>query len=94
MRFPALQFTWVLGFLLATLTGCVVPVGEYDGGGPGYIGGYYEPYGYEYGAWGPGYWVGPPRGGDRRSASGAHRTFRAAASHRATPSIPTRSRKH
>lgn len=35
-----------------------------DGGGldVGYAGGYYEPWGYDYGGWGGGYRVGPPRG--------------------------------
>ena len=28
----------------------------------GYVGGVYQPGGYEYGRWGPGYHVGPPRG--------------------------------
>ena len=33
-------------------------------GYPGYVGGYYEPWGYDYGGWGDQYWVGPPRGED------------------------------
>jgi hypothetical protein len=50
---------------------CAVgPVG-YDGDvGVGYYGGFYEPYGYDYGGWGPGYHVGPPRGGERRGDGG------------------------
>jgi hypothetical protein len=50
---------------------CAVgPVG-YDGDvGVDYYGGFYEPYGYDYGGWGPGYYVGPPRGGDRRRDGG------------------------
>jgi hypothetical protein len=49
---------------LLVLTACVV--GGYGGDdGVGYVGGVYEPGGYEYGGWGPGYRVGPPRGGAR-----------------------------
>jgi hypothetical protein len=50
---------------LVTLAACVVG-GGYDGDvGVGYVGGVYEPAGYVYGGWGPGYRVGPPRGGGR-----------------------------
>lgn len=50
---------------LGGLTGCAVEGGGYDGDvgvgvGVGYVGDYYEPYGYDYGHWGPGYRVGPP----------------------------------
>jgi hypothetical protein len=31
--------------------------------GEGYVGGVYDPPGYEYGSWGGGYYVAPPRGG-------------------------------
>ncbi len=58
---------WVpgAGLVLAMLASCV-GVG-YDGDvGFDYSPGYIEPYGYEYGGWGPGYVVGPRRGGDRR----------------------------
>jgi hypothetical protein len=44
---------------LVTLAACVAT--GYGGGGIGYVGGYYEPAGYEVGGWGPGYRVGPPR---------------------------------
>ena len=58
----------------------------------GYDGGYYEPYGYDYGGWGGGgYRVGPGRGGDRRGDHPA-RSYRAAPASRATPSIPRGSR--
>jgi hypothetical protein len=52
---------------LLTLTGLAACfVGGYDGGGGvGYVDGVYAPGGYEYGGWGPGYRVGPPRGGER-----------------------------
>jgi hypothetical protein len=60
---------------LTSLAACVV--GGYDGGGGvGYAGGFYEPGGYEYGRWGSGYRVGPPRGGVRSPGG------------RAAPSIP------
>jgi len=85
--------TRICALLLLALSGCVVPVGDYDGGGYGYVGGYYEPYGYEYGGWGPGYRVGPPRGGERHGRAQTQRSFRSAPSHRSTPSIPTRSRQ-
>lgn len=49
-------------FALLALTACLVA--GYGGGvDVGYAGGFYEPGGYEYGGWGPGYRVGPPRGG-------------------------------
>jgi hypothetical protein len=74
--------------------------------GPGYEGGvveasygadFYEPYGYDYGGWGPGYRVGPPRGGEGHPDHhpGGHAPpYRAAAPSRGMPSIPTRSRGH
>jgi len=57
---------WKIGALgllvVAGLAGCAVEGGGYDAVGVGYVGGFYEPYGYEYGGWGRGYRVGPPRG--------------------------------
>jgi hypothetical protein len=51
-------------FALISLAACVA--GPYEGGvSVGYVGGFYAPGGYEYGGWGPGYRVGPPRGGAR-----------------------------
>jgi hypothetical protein len=80
---------------LATLNACAVTGVGVDGSvGVGYVGGYYEPYGYEYGGWGPGYRVGPGRGGDRRGVGaprGPH-TYRSAPASRPTPSIPSRPR--
>lgn len=71
---------------LTSLAGCVA--GGYDGDvGPGYVGyvgGVYEPGGYEYGGWGPGYRVGPPRGGERGHGGGDH----GPGGGRAAPSIP------
>jgi hypothetical protein len=59
------------GFAVLTLTmlnACAVTGVGVEGtvGAVGYDAGYYEPYGYEYGGWGPAYRVGPGRGGDRR----------------------------
>jgi hypothetical protein len=60
----------VLGALL--LGGCVA-TGYSDGDvgvGVGYVGGFYEPYGYDYGGWGRGYRVGPPHYHDGRGFVG------------------------
>ena len=84
--------------LLTLLPGCVA-----DGGGAYYEGGgvdvtygadFYEPWGYEYGGWGPGYWVGPARGGHRRPDWGGRGppAYHPAAPSRPMPSIPSRSR--
>ena len=71
-------------FAAVMLTGCVAA--GYDDGdvgvGVGYVGGFYEPWGYDYGGWGGGYRVGPPhyRGG---AGPGGHGGGRGA------PSIPS-----
>jgi hypothetical protein len=87
--------------LCVALTSCVAWGGFYDtdvgydtdvklGYSPGYI----EPYGYAVGGWGGGYQVGPGRGGDHRQAAASRRhSYRRAASSRATPSIPSNSRR-
>jgi hypothetical protein len=82
----------VLGlFLLTALYACLVP-------DVGYVGGAYEPTGYVYGGWGPGYHVGPPpHGGMRRpehSAPPPPRAYRPAPPSRAIPSIPSRPHAH
>ena len=83
------------GALLLTLlsSSCVVPGDRYAGGSVSYGVGYYEPYGYDYGGWGPGYLVGPPRG-DRHfdARRNASRTFRPAPPSHHMPSIPTHPR--
>ena len=80
--------------VLAMLYACAVSGVGVDGTvGVGYVGGYYEPYGYDYGGWGGAYRVGPGRGGDRRGAHPAH-SYRPAPASRPTPSIPGRSRRH
>jgi hypothetical protein len=80
---------------MAALASCAVEGVGVDGSvGVGYVGGYYEPYGYDYGGWGPGYAVGPYRGGhggwnrDRGHAP----AFRPAPGGRSMPSLPGRPR--
>lgn len=78
-RIPSVWKVGASGLLmLASLAGCLVGGYGGDGGnvGVGYVGGIYEPGGYEYGGWGRGYRVGPPRG-DVRGSRG-----------RPAPSIP------
>lgn len=95
-----------LGLLLfAGLCACIATGPGYDGGvGVAYVGGYYEPYGRDYGGWGPGYHVAPPRGGERRpeqlpphdvrpapqsrSQQVSRHAYRPAPPSRSTPSIP------
>lgn len=82
----AVSRTWKIGAVAllaaAALAACAVEGVGYGGGdvGVSYVGGFYEPFGYEYGGWGPGYRIGPPRnrGGGRGGAPG-----------RGVPSIPT-----
>jgi hypothetical protein len=83
-----------MGALVFTaLAGCAVE-GVSGEVGVGYVGDYYEPYGYDYGGWGPGYAVGPYRGGhggfyrDRGHAP----AFRSAPQGHSMPSIPSRPR--
>jgi len=81
--------------LLMLLASCAVTGVGVDGS-VGYDAGYYEPYGYEYGGWGPDYYVGPGRGGDPRGRGphpgGSGHGYRPAPSFRPTPSIPRGSR--
>ena len=92
-----MQRRWMHGLLVvvfAAVAGCVAG-GGYDGGvDVGYGVDFYEPFGYEYGGWGPGYGVGPPRRGfDRGRGEGApHPAYRPAAPSRSMPSLPSRSR--
>jgi hypothetical protein len=83
--FILVAVTWT--FLSA---GCIMPYGGYgyDDGGVGY----YEPYGIDYGGWGPGYNVAPYRGGhgnggEYRSGGGGH-AYRSAPASRSMPSLP------
>jgi hypothetical protein len=84
-----------LGAVAVTmLYACAVTGVGVDGTvGVGYVGGYYEPYGYDYGGWGGGYRVGPGRGGDRRGDHPSH-SYRSAPASRPTPSIPRGNRGH
>jgi hypothetical protein len=77
---------------LILLNACAVEGVGVDGGvGVGYVGDYYQPYGYDYGGWGRGYRVGPGRGGYPRSDRPSH-SYRPAPASRPTPSIPNRAR--
>jgi hypothetical protein len=76
---------------------CIVPDGGYgynDGAAVGVGVDYYEPYGGYYGGWGPGYRVGPSRGGDhggyRGGDHGPPHAYRSAPPSRSMPSIPSR----
>jgi hypothetical protein len=94
---PARARAWATLLLAAMawpLGGCAVGVdgGPYDDGGVGYVGGYYEPYGYEVGGWGGGYHVGPGRGGERGGRGQAAHAYRAAPAGRSAPSIASHSR--
>jgi hypothetical protein len=86
--------------LFMTLTACVANDGY--GGGVVYGGDYYEPDGYVYGHWHPGYHVAPPRR-DRDAHPQVSRpqenrvstpAYRPAPSSRSAPSIPSRQRGH
>jgi hypothetical protein len=91
---------------LTMLFACeVTGVGVDSSVGVGYAGGYYEPYGYDYGGWGGAYRVGPSRccehrddhGHDGRGdhGRGGHApAYRPAPAGRSAPSIPGRSRGH
>lgn len=87
---------FVVGTLTGLSTACVLSDGGYGYGyddGGGYGAAYYEPYGVEYGGWGPGYHVAPFRGGgDHRPIGGggheATHAFRSAPASRSVPSLP------
>jgi hypothetical protein len=82
----------LLGLAVTMAPGCVVGPGGpgYDAFGPGPD--YYEPYGADYGDWGPGFLVGPfgGGGGGRGRMDGGNRphTFRGAPAGHSAPSIP------
>ncbi|HXP64832.1 MAG TPA: hypothetical protein VN815_05095 [Steroidobacteraceae bacterium] len=93
---PAVLSASALAFLVS---GCAVTGVE---GSVGYDGGYYEPYGYDYGGWGVGYRVGPSRCCARhddhhdhpvaRGRVGRSPAYRPAPVGRPAPSIPGRPR--
>jgi hypothetical protein len=95
------------GAVMMTLLSACAGVGVE--GSVGYDGGYYEPYGYDYGGWGGAYLVGPGRccdhrddhrdehRGDNRGGGGrvGHApAYRPAPAGRSAPSLPGRSRGH
>ena len=75
------------GAMALLLGGCA---GGYIEGGPDVNIGldFFEPLGFDYGGWGPGYRVGPMRGGEPRGGDGRAHSYRPAAPSRSTPSIP------
>lgn len=83
----AIIFTGAL--TLAALSSCAVD-GVSGSVGVGYVGDYYEPYGYDYGGWGPGYAVGPYRGGhgDFHRDRGHAPAYRSPPPGRGMPSLP------
>ncbi len=94
----ALVLCWPMTVVVVALSsllmfGCVAPGGGY-GYDQGEFGlGYYEPYGINYGGWGPGYGVGPVRGGAVYRAHGGYggpHAYRTAPGFRWIPSIPSR----
>lgn len=95
LRWSALAFVISLFSILSP--GCAVTAGGYgvdEGVGVGLD--YYEPFGFDYGGWGPGYRVGPFRDGaqrpDRGGGNPPGRAFRPAPPSRSIPSIPSRAR--
>lgn len=87
LRLRRLGIAILIGLFAALFSGCVPYLGV------GYDGDYYQPYGVgvDYVGWGPGYRVGPGRGGERRDDRGEH-VHRSAPAARPVPSVPSRSR--
>ncbi len=96
-----LAFVFTACTLTVLLPGCVSTGGVYYEGED-----YYEPYGFDYGGWGPNYYVVPfhdrdhdhererLHGGDHRPTTegGRGRAYRSAPASRPIPSIPSRPR--
>jgi len=81
--------------MLGGLAACAVEGPGYGEVDYGYVGGYYEPYGYDYGGWGGRYHVGPPgRGGGRAEGhpDGGRPGGHPGGGGRSAPSIPSRGR--
>ncbi len=103
MRARAIAAGVVLLAVLGGFSGCTVEGPGYYGGAVdvGYVGDYWEPWGYDYGGWGGRYHIGPPPGG-RWHGEGDHPGHFGGeggrpAGHfggggRAAPSIPSRPR--
>ncbi|MGA2549606.1 MAG: hypothetical protein ABSF50_05605 [Burkholderiaceae bacterium] len=95
MRVLLVSFAVALPALVAP--GCAVEPGGGYGGEVGFGGDYYEPYGYDYGGWGPNYYVGPGRGRDEghgpppAGLRPSPHAYQPAASSRGVPSLPGRS---
>ncbi len=90
--------TCMLGLFTIPLSGCVAPgYGYGSDGGLGIAAAYYEPYGVDYGGWGPGYLVGPPRGGYQGAVRADHHpgavAYRPAPASRPMPSNSVASRR-
>jgi len=82
---------------LAAIAGCVTDGGYDSGVSVGYGVGFYEPFGYDYGDWGPGYGAGLPRrgydrGGRANVRPAPHPSYRPAAPSRPMPSLPPHAR--
>jgi hypothetical protein len=103
LRFRQSALALVIGMITFLSSGCAV-VGDGYGYndsvsvGIGLWPDYYEPYGSYYGGWGPGYRVGPSRGGsfhpDRGAGRPMPRAYRPAPASRPMPSIPGHPRPH
>ena len=84
----------LLASLLMLSSSCAIESGYgYDGGANVGLGiDYYEPFGYDYGGWGPSYRSGPSRGGARGfrdGGRGSPHAYRPAPASHAMPSIPS-----
>ena len=94
IEFPLWKTVLIAGASLAVVCACAVGGPGYDGyEGAGYVGGYYEPWGYDYGGWGRRYRVGPPRGGYGRDGGHGSPGGRPTHGGRPAPSIPGRPRR-
>jgi hypothetical protein len=88
------RLAWLALFvpLLVMPAACVDTGYGYDGPSVGVGVDYYEPFGFDYGGWGPNYRSGPPRGGDRGFGGGRRgspHAYRSAPSSHPMPSIPS-----
>jgi hypothetical protein len=100
IQFPLWRAVLIGGASLSIVAGCVVGGPGYDGygGDVGYVGGYYEPSGYDYGGWGGRYRVGPPRGVGHDGGHDSRAGHPTGGGHpmgggRSAPSIPGRPRR-
>ncbi len=89
----------VVGCFILLASGCAVTGGGYGYSGDVSVGvgvDYYEPFGFDYGPWGPDYQVAPYRGGAQRPQRGGStapgHSYRPAPGSHSVPSIPSRPR--